>query len=111
MAAGDYNTPAIVRIPTTAGHAGATDVTTTYRDGGVVWVALHPLSGREQIAAGQVQGIQQHRLRLRYDASLGLTIRHRLKLHGTARELEINSLVDINNAHKEWEILATEAVQ
>lgn len=69
-----------------------------------VWASVEPLSGRELLAAQQVQGETTHRVRMRYQA--GVTTSTRLLFN--LRPLNIVSVINKNEAGAFLELLCTE---
>lgn len=70
-----------------------------------VWAAVEPLSGRELFNAQQAQPLVSHRVRLRYVA--GVKSKMRVKHEG--RHLNIETVIDPEERHRELELLCTEA--
>ena len=77
-----------------------------YSTAAVRWGSLEPLTGREYFQAGQVQADVSHRIRMWWYP--GLTTRHRLEIED--RTLEIVSIIDPDNAHRELEVMVKEKV-
>lgn len=75
-------------------------------DVATVWASVEPISGRELLAAQQMQGEVTHRIRLRYLA--GITTATRI-LFG-ARVFDIQSAINAREAGASLEILAVEGL-
>lgn len=73
-------------------------------DVATVWASVEPVSGRELLAAQQMQGEVTHRIRLRY--LVGITTATRI-LFG-ARVFDIQSTINAREAGASLEILAKE---
>lgn len=69
-----------------------------------VWASVEPLSGRELLAAQQVQGETTHRIRMRYQA--GVTTSSRLLFN--LRPFDVRSVINKNEAGAFLELLCTE---
>ena len=69
-----------------------------------VWASVEPLSGRELLAAQQVQGETTHRIRMRYQA--GVTTSTRLLFN--LRPFDVRSVINKNEAGAFLELLCTE---
>ncbi len=69
-----------------------------------VWASVEPLSGRELLAAQQVQGETTHRVRMRFQA--GITTSHRILFN--LRPFNIQSVINKNEAGAFLELLCTE---
>lgn len=95
----------LVTIQTiTRADDGAGGFTETWTDTATVRAAVAPLEGREQLEAMQTGLRQPVRVRMRYRA--GVTTAQRLVYEG--RTLEIQSVVDPEERHRELVLLATE---
>lgn len=74
--------------------------------------AIEPLSGREFIAAQQVQADMSHRVTVRYFA--GITPKHRLRWADPATDLarvfDIRAVIDRDERHREMQLMCTERV-
>ena len=73
-----------------------------------VWASIVPLSGREYWSAQQVQSDVSHGVTMRYFE--GLTNKHRLKLLHSQRVLNIKSVVDVEERHREMQLMCVEVV-
>jgi len=71
---------------------------------GTRWVSIEPISAREILAAGQVQGEITHRIRCRYFE--GVTTATRIVYKG--RIFDIKSALNLREKNSELEILCTE---
>ena len=69
-----------------------------------VWASVEPLSGRELLAAQQVQGETTHRIRMRYQS--GVTTSSRLLFN--LRPFDVRSVINKNEAGAFLELLCTE---
>ena len=69
-----------------------------------VWASVEPLSGRELLAAQQVQGETTHRVRMRYLA--GVTSSSRVLFN--LRPFDVRSVINKNEAGVSLELLCTE---
>ena len=69
-----------------------------------VWASVEPLSGRELLAAQQVQGETTHRIRMRYQA--GVTTSSRLLFN--LRPFDVRSVINKNESGAFLELLCTE---
>jgi len=69
-----------------------------------VWASVEPLSGRELLAAQQVQGETTHRVRMRYMA--GVTTSSRVLFN--LRPFDVRSVINKNEAGAFLELLCTE---
>jgi SPP1 family predicted phage head-tail adaptor len=72
----------------------------------VVWASVEPISGSENIQAGQLNSNTTHRIRLRYDSSIVPAMRF---LWGS-RVLNIRSIRNLCERKRVLEILAQEGV-
>lgn len=72
-----------------------------------VWCRIHPLSGREFIAAQQLVTNITHQLRTRYNPELTLHPRLRARIGG--RVLHIAHVLNVEERNVELEMLCTEA--
>lgn len=79
--------------------------TTSWQPLATTWASIEPLSGRELIAAEQVQSETTIRVRMRYLA--GVTDECRI-VHGT-RVLQITSAIDPQDRHVELELMCRES--
>ena len=77
---------------------------TGWDDVATVWASVEPISGRELLAAQQMQGEVTHRVRLRYRA--GITTAQRI-LFG-ARVFDIQSVINPREQGASLELLAKE---
>lgn len=71
-----------------------------------VWAAVEPLNGRELFNAQQVEPVITHRVRLRYIK--GITAHMRIKHR--KRELNIESVINVDERNRELELLCREAL-
>ena len=69
-----------------------------------VWASVEPLSGRELLAAQQVQGETTHRIRMRYQS--GVTTSSRLLFN--LRPFDVRSVINKNESGAFLELLCTE---
>lgn len=76
-------------------------VTTTY-----VWCAIEPLSGREGMAAQEVQATVTHLIRTHYQS--GITSKMRLKLGD--RVFSIAAVINVDERNRELHLPCTEAM-
>lgn len=72
------------------------------------WASIDPVSGREFYEAGQSQSQVTHKIRCRYFP--GLKTEQRLVYHGE-RIFEIVSVIDWEDRHESYLIMARELVQ
>jgi len=75
---------------------------TTYTE----WVFIRPVSASEIIKSNREQMTVTHRIKVDYLSG----ILPSMKIVWSAREFEINSVINIDEANREIEILATEVV-
>ncbi len=68
------------------------------------WALILPWKGRERVFGGQLRASTTHRIYIRYEA--GVTAKMRI-LFG-ARTFNIESLIDIEEAHEFWELWCEE---
>lgn len=82
----------------------------TWVDWKAVPAAIEPLSGREFLAAQQVQSDISHRLTIRYLA--GVTPKHRAvwtdPATDVARIFDIRAVLDRDERHREMQLMCTE---
>lgn len=71
-----------------------------------VWCHVEPLSGRQLIAAQQLVTTVTHRVTTRYNPSLALHPRLRIKIG--PRVLLISHVLNVDERSREWEMLCTE---
>ena len=76
--------------------------------GGTVWAAIEPISGREFVAAGSFQAEVSHFITLRWDSTITLTPRNRVKF-GT-RYFSIVSVRNVEERNRMWELGCKEVV-
>ena len=72
------------------------------------WASVVPLSGREYWSAQQVQSDVTHKVQLRYLE--GLTSKDRLRLLHSQRVLNIQSVLDVDERHREMQLMCVEVV-
>lgn len=72
------------------------------------WGSLKPLSAKETTYANQVKGLAEFEIQLRFESSLNLTSKDRIKF-GT-RIFNIQSVINENEQKKMFIIRATEEV-
>ena len=72
------------------------------------WASVVPLSGREYWSAQQVQSDVTHGVTMRYLE--GLTSKHRLRLLHSQRVLNIQSVLDVDERHREMQLMCVEVV-
>mgnify|MGYP005840717971 CR=1 FL=1 len=70
-----------------------------------VWAKIEPLSGREYFFAHQIQAEVTHRITTRYRRD----VKEDMRISAGSRIFEIESILDLYEAHKFLEILCTEA--
>lgn len=92
------------RLVLTQGASG--DLTQGWQDVSTIWAAVEPLSGREYWQAQQIAAETSIRVRLRYMAGVDTKMR---VLYGT-RVLEILSIVDVEERHRELQLMCREIV-
>lgn len=90
---------ALTRTPDTGGG-----YTETWSDTATVWAAVEPLAGTERLRAMQVSPTLSHRIRMRYRADVSSA--QRLVYNG--RAFDITSVVDVDERHRELQLLAEE---
>lgn len=71
------------------------------------WASVQPISGKEFYAAQQSQSEVTHKIRCRY--FFGATPKMRILLNG--RKFKIISILDFNERHEEFIIMAKELIQ
>lgn len=88
-------------IKTPDGHKG---FVSQWQDVVTVWASIEPLSGREYFYSHQIKAEVTHRVKIRYreDITVKMRIKHR------DRVLEIESILDLKEAHQTLEILCRE---
>jgi SPP1 family predicted phage head-tail adaptor len=105
VGAGDYNRRITLQhFETTKDSEGI--VTQQWMDVATVWAAVEPLRGREYFAAAAVNAENTVRFRIRYRP--GITPDMRLLYNG--RVFEIQSVIDVNEQHKEIHLMTREVV-
>lgn len=72
-----------------------------------VWASIEPLRGQEAYNAKQVQAEVSHRIRIFYDSDLA-AIGPKWDVLYATRAFDILSAIDISEASREFEIMATE---
>jgi SPP1 family predicted phage head-tail adaptor len=87
----------ITRIPD--GMGGSNDVWNTVD---TVWASIWPISATEIIASNASSMVSTHRIRMRYRKDIKAN--WRVKYHNTY--FNVVSILDLNMAHRELEILA-----
>ncbi|MED0676983.1 phage head closure protein [Aneurinibacillus thermoaerophilus] len=81
-------------------------VTEGWADVATVWAAIEPLRGREYFAAATVNAENTVRIRMRYRR--GITPDMRVLYDG--RVFEIQSVIDVNEMHREIHLMTQEVV-
>ena len=84
------------------GHGG---MVLSWADVATVWAEVVPLNGRELLLAGQMQSAVNMRVRMRYRAGVGADMRAKLP---DGRLLYFGSVIDVEERHREFEILCQE---
>ena len=82
------------------------EVTLVWATSSTRWASIEPLQGQELFAAQQVSASVTHRITMRYVANV--KPQHRI-LYG-ARVFDIQSVLDIQERHKELRLMAREVV-
>jgi SPP1 family predicted phage head-tail adaptor len=77
-----------------------------FADVATVWAEVHPLTGREQFLAGAFNPALTHRVTIRYRP--GIKPSDRI-VYGT-RVLDIKSVADVEERHRQLEMLCEELV-
>lgn len=96
-----------IRLETPASvQDGYGDPVPTWALQAVTWAEVSPLVGRERFAAQQVEGEVDHRVRLRYQAGLGPTLR----VVWQGRRFDVKAVLNLGERNEELELLCTEAV-
>ncbi len=72
------------------------------------WASVVPLNGREYWSAQQVQSDVTHGVEMRFFE--GLTSKHRLRLLHSQRVLNIKSVIDVEERHREMQLMCVEVV-
>ena len=70
--------------------------------GGTVWASIEPISGREFIAAGSFQSEVSHIVTLRWDSTITLTSKFRIKFG--SRYFSIVSVRNVEERNRMWEL-------
>lgn len=78
----------------------------TWTDFATVWAEVKPLSGREKLAAQQVEAEVTHAVTIRYCAG----VVPKMKILFGAREFNIRNVLNTDEQNVEMRILATEKV-
>lgn len=73
-----------------------------------LWARVRPLKGSEEARADRVSGSRQHEVTCRFDPRIRTT--GRLRIKGTGRVMQIDSIVDWEERRVELTIAATESV-
>ena len=105
MHAGKLRTRVIIQKPSESQSASG-EVTTTWATLAASWANIEPVSGRELLAADQMQATSRVRVRMRYLP--GLT--NECRIYWPNHTLEVNEIVDVESRGVEYELLCTEMV-
>lgn len=103
MRAGDLRHRVTIQAPA-EGRDSMGAVTSTWGDVATVWAAVEPLSGREYLAAGQMQHQVTTRIRMRYRD--GITTKMRVK-HGESY-YDIQGVINIDGRNRELHLMCVE---
>lgn len=107
---GQYNRAmALMQRNSTTPNAYKEDVLGTPTQLTKRWARIEPLSGREFFIAMQAQSQTSHRINMRFYSGL-TSRRHYLTVTtgGVTRTFEIESVIDLNDAHEEHELMCVE---
>ncbi|WP_051566948.1 phage head closure protein [Herminiimonas sp. CN] len=89
-------------------YGAQVDTWTTLGD---LWASIEPLTGRELMAAQAVQSEVSHKITIRYQAQFANPQQvAAMRISYQGRMFNIHASMDIEEAHKIIEILATEGV-
>jgi|TARA_R100001530_G_scaffold134471_2_gene109399 SPP1 family predicted phage head-tail adaptor len=105
MRAGEKRHRITIQKPTKAQSATG-EVTDSFSNFATVFASVQPLSGREAVQAEQ--GIAESTIRIRMRYINNLTVDCQIIYKG--RTLEINSVINIDEINKEYELLCSESV-
>ena len=87
------------------------DLDENWEDFCTVWAAIDPISGREFYAAEQSQTEVTHKIRCRYFPGLKAEQRIRHQDGGITRTFHIVSIIDWQNLHESYQIMARELIE
>lgn len=108
--AGNYDKRMRLQEPTVTTTPG---VTTTDFDSPAtdlkIWCALKPIQGNERWWADQVQSQVTHRIYTWWRSDISPTPAWRLLKVDDSRVFQIESVIDVDEAHEEWEFRVVEA--
>jgi SPP1 family predicted phage head-tail adaptor len=104
---GSLRTPVILQSVTTSKDSVGQPIE-TWTDLGTLWARVSPLSAREQWWASQTQASTTHQVTIRYDARVVPTAR--LKIAGTSRILNIESVRNLDEMNVYMVVSAIETV-
>ncbi len=89
-------------ITTDDGYGGKV---ATWINCGEAWAKVEPLTGREYFYAHQIQAEVTHRVTIRFRQDLN----EEMRVSAGGRTLEIESIVDLNEAHQFMELFCRES--
>ncbi len=107
MDAGRRNVHASLQVPIKETNAAGELAITGYREVTPLWVAVSPLSSREQESARQAGALTSHRVSCVYWP--GVTTEMRLVLED-GQVLQIAGVLDVDYRHVELELACVEAL-
>lgn len=85
------------------------ETTESWSDVDTVWAKIEPLQAKEQWFARQSQATTTHRISLWYQDGIAITSRMRAVWKG--RTFHFDSVLNVDEANKEIQILATEITE
>lgn len=97
---------ALVQFQTKTTTGKGIDRTETWATTYTEWVFIRGISASEIIKSGREEMTITHRIKMDYRTGISPS----LKIVWGSREFDINSVININEANREIEILATEVV-
>jgi SPP1 family predicted phage head-tail adaptor len=103
MGSGKYNKRIAVQVVTET-NDDYLSKTTAWATNRHIWCSIKPLSGYEKLQAGAISSGVSHRIKTRYDSVL--SVKNRLLWN--SRTFKIQSIININEANKELELMTIE---
>lgn len=107
MKAGALRHRCWIKQPTHTDALGDGDTTATWGTVTVCWGALEPLRGREWIESGLENSEVSAKFRMRYYSGIDPT----MQLYFGSRTFEIVSVIDIDELHRELNLMVKELVE
>jgi SPP1 family predicted phage head-tail adaptor len=72
----------------------------------VIWAGIEPLTGRELLAAQEVQSEVTHQVQIRYLAGINT----KMRVNYSGRYFNIHAVIDENERHRQMTLLTSEGL-